>query len=106
MTIRHVVSWKLAATDEAVKAEQAARIRDGLLSLRPLISDIRSLEVGINVLSPGQNHDVVLVADYDDEDALARYVAHPEHEKVVAYIRSVIAERTAVDYVLEADSAR
>ena len=100
MTIRHIVSWKLAATDESVKAEQATRIRAGLESLPAQISEIRALEVGINTLNLGQNYDVVLVADYEDEAALARYVVHPEHEKVAAYIRSVIAERSAVDFLV------
>ena len=42
MTIRHVVSWKLAATDEAERAEQAARDQAGLESLPAVIPQIRS----------------------------------------------------------------
>ncbi len=96
--IRHVVSWKLAATDDDVRAEQAATIAHGLQSLPASIPEILSLEVGTNVLNPGANFDLVLIADYEDADALARYVAHPEHEKVASYIRSVVADRSAVDF--------
>ncbi|TAM68181.1 MAG: Dabb family protein [Microbacteriaceae bacterium] len=98
MTIRHIVAWKLAAQDDATRAEQAAEISRLLHTLPSQISDLRSLEVGVNVLKPGDNADVVLTADFDDEDALGRYATHPEHLKVAAYIRSVVGSRLAVDY--------
>ncbi|MFF1877048.1 Dabb family protein [Leifsonia sp. NPDC058230] len=98
MTIRHVVSWKLATTDPAERTEQAAAIKRGLESLPPSIPEILALEVGVNVLAPGANFDVVLISDFEDADALARYVAHPDHETVAAYIRSVVGARSAVDF--------
>ncbi len=96
--IRHVVSWKLAATDDAERAEQVATIARGLRSLPAVIPEILSLEVGANMLNPGANFDLVLIAEYDDADALARYQAHPEHKKVASYIHSVVAERSSVDF--------
>lgn len=98
MTIRHVVSWKLATTDADARAEQSAEISRLLHSLTGIIPEILSLEVGINILAAGDNFDVVLVAEYDDEAALERYARHPEHQKVAAYIKSVVAARSAVDY--------
>jgi hypothetical protein len=98
MTIRHVVAWKLAAADAATRAEQAAEISRLLHTLPSLVPEIRDLEVGINALELEGNFDVVLIADFDDEDALQRYGAHPEHQKVASYIHSVVADRTAVDY--------
>jgi hypothetical protein len=100
MTIRHVVSWKLASAEPAERAEQASAIKHGLEGLPASIPEILSLQVGVNVLNPGANFDVVLISDFDDEDAIARYIAHPEHEKVAAYIRSVVERRSAVDFQL------
>src|SRR5690242_5070749 len=100
MTVRHVVTWKLAETDPATKADQVERVRAGLESLPAVVSDIRSLEVGVNAVGPDDNWDVVLIADYDDEEGLRRYVEHPEHQKVAAYIRSVVSQRAGVDFVL------
>lgn len=100
MTVRHVVTWKLAETDPAAKAEQIERVRAGLESLPAVVSDIRSLQVGVNGVGPDDNWDVVLIADYDDEQGLRRYVEHPEHQKVAAYIRSVVSERAGVDFVV------
>jgi hypothetical protein len=88
--------WKLASTVEAERADQAARIKAGLDSLPAVVPEILRFEVGINSL-PVNEFDVVLVSDFDDEAALQRYVAHPEHEKVAAYIRSVVSGRASVD---------
>jgi hypothetical protein len=96
LTLRHVVMWKLASTDEAERADQAARIRAGLESLPAVIPEILRFEVGINSL-PANEFDIVLVSDFADEAALQRYVVHPEHEKVASYIRSVVSGRASVD---------
>lgn len=98
MTIRHVVSWKLASDEPEERARQAAEIKRGLEGLPASIPEILSLQVGVNVLNPGANFDVVLISDFEDEDAIGRYIAHPEHEKVAEYIRSVVAGRSAVDF--------
>jgi Stress responsive A/B Barrel Domain. len=100
MPLRHVVTWKIAEVEPALKAEQIARIRSGLEALLPLVPGIRALEVGVNDVSSPGNWDLVLVADYDDADALRRYVEHPEHQKVAGYIRSVVSERSAVDFLV------
>ena len=97
MTIRHVVSWKLATTDEEERAQHAAGIKLGLESLPAVIPQIKFLQVGVNALA-GDNFDVVLISDYDDADGLRAYVDHPAHLEVASYIRSVVAGRAAVDY--------
>lgn len=100
MTLRHIVSWKMNGEDAAERAEQAAGLRDRLLALPPIVPEIRSMQVGVNDAGPADNFDVVLIADFDDDDALGRYQVHPEHQKVVAYVRSVTAGRSAVDFHL------
>jgi hypothetical protein len=99
MTIRHVVMWRLATTDDAERAEQAATIKAKLESLPPLVPQLQRLEVGVNAL-PSGDFDVVLISDFADEEALQGYQEHPEHVKVAAYIRSVVGGRAAVDFVV------
>lgn len=98
MTIRHIVTWKLAAEDAETRAEQAKEVSRLLHTLPAIIPDILALEVGINALTGESNFDVVLTADYEDEAGLQRYTEHPEHQKVAAFIHSVISARGAVDY--------
>ena len=99
MTILHIVSWKLAATDPAERAEHAAGIADRLRGLVGVIDEIRSLRVGPDVVG-GANWDIALVAEYDDEAALARYQVHPAHVEASTYVKSVVSERTAVDLLV------
>jgi len=63
LTLRHVVMWKLASTDEAERADQAARIKAGLEALPAVIPEILRFEVGVNSL-PANEFDVVLVSDF------------------------------------------
>ena len=97
MTIRHVVSWQLASTDAAEKAEHARRISAELTGLVGVIPEIRALEVGADVAGGG-NWDVVLIADFDDLSAVARYQVHPEHQRAGVFIRSVVSARSCVDF--------
>lgn len=99
MTVRHVVSWQLIATDPAEKADNIEKIRQALRSLVGVVDDIRSLNVGADVVG-GANWDVALVADFDDVDAVGRYQVHPAHQEVAAFIRSVVANRASVDFEL------
>ena len=98
MTILHIVSWRLAATDPAEKAEHAAQMVARLGGLVGVIEEIRSLRIGPDVVG-GANWDIALVAEYDDEAALARYQVHPAHVEAAGYVKSVTAERMAVDFV-------
>jgi stress responsive alpha/beta barrel protein len=97
MTIRHVVSWKLATTDQAARAQHAAEIKHRLESLPAVIPHLRALQVGINML-PENDFDVVLISDFDNVDDIQTYQEHPAHLEVAAFIRSVVAARASVDF--------
>lgn len=98
--IRHIVMWKLAAEDVAVKAEHASQMTAKLMALKGVVPEILDITVAPNAAYIGQNWDVVLVADFEDVAALERYVVHPSHEAVAVYVRSVVSERAAVDFKL------
>lgn len=94
--IRHIVAWRLASDDAAERAAQARRITDDLLALRGVVPSIVDITVGPDVIGGG-NWDVALVADFADRAGLDAYQTHPDHQLVVAYVRSVVADRVAVD---------
>jgi hypothetical protein len=98
VSIRHIVLWKLAADDADTRALHAEQIEQQLLSLRGEITEIAHLEVGRNVAYPQANWDVVLVSEFADVEALERYQVHPAHQEVVAFVRSVVAERASIDF--------
>ena len=98
--IRHVVSMRLAADTSSVREDHAARLIAALQGLPPQIPEILDYQIGKNALGAGKNWDLVLIADYVDADALSVYAAHPAHQKVLAYINEVVAERVAVDFLV------
>lgn len=98
--LRHIVAWKLAAEDVPTKLEQSSAIAAQLQGLVPVIPQILSLTVGSNSTSIPGNWDLVLVADYEDEAALQIYIDHPEHQRVAAFVRSLVSARAAVDFGL------
>lgn len=97
MTIRHVVAWRLATQDPAERAEQAARISRELNALKGVVPALIDIAVGPDVVG-SPNWDVALVADVADAEALEAYQQHPAHQAVVGYVRSVVADRVAVDF--------
>ncbi len=98
MSIRHIVLWKLAADDADTRALHAEQIAERLLSLRGVVHEIDHIEVGRNVANPQSNWDVALVSEFADVEALERYQVHPAHQEVAGFIRSLVAERSCVDY--------
>ncbi|MDQ4215644.1 Dabb family protein [Microbacterium capsulatum] len=98
MALRHVVTWKMAAEDPKERAEHAAGVASRLQALVGVVPSIRSLSTGVNSLAIDGNWDVTLVADFDDAEGLDAYQVHPAHQEVVAYVRSVVGGRSAVDF--------
>ncbi|MBV0893979.1 Dabb family protein [Microbacterium sp. NC79] len=98
MTIRHVVTWRLAAADEADRAAHADEIVRRLTNLVGVVPSILSLTAGAESLYVGTNWDVVLIADFADQEGLEAYQVHPAHKEAGAFIRSVVADRVAVDF--------
>ena len=70
-----------------------------ILALKGVVPSIGEISVGPDVVG-GSNWDVALVADFADQAALDAYQTHPDHQIVVAYVRSVVADRVAVDFVI------
>lgn len=98
MTLRHVVTWKMAATDPAARAEHAAGIVSRLEALVGVVPSITALTAGVNALEIDGNWDVTLIADFEDAAGLDAYQVHPAHQEVVGYVRSVAGARSAVDF--------
>lgn len=96
--IRHIVAWKLAATDPAQRAADAAGIKAGLESLVGIVDGLSHLEIGVDVGLIPANWDVVMVSEFDDNAALEGYQIHPDHIDVAQWIKTVVTERMCVDY--------
>ncbi|QQD75382.1 Dabb family protein [Curtobacterium sp. YC1] len=94
--ISHVVSWSLR--EDLDRAASIARIRELLTGLVGTIDAIRTLEVVENVAYPDKNHDVAVVATFDDLAGLDAYQVHPDHQAAAAEIRELVTARAAIDW--------
>lgn len=97
---RHVVMfrWTPDATDEA-KAAAAA----GLAELPDEIDTLRRYHFGPDGGLADGNWDFVVVADFDDEAGYLTYRDHDTHQALIAEsLRPIIADRAAVQYVVDA----
>ncbi len=102
--IKHIVMWKLKEVAEGkTKLENASIMKELLEGLPAKIEELDSAEVGINILNGDDEAicDVVLTTVCKDEAALKVYADHPEHQKVVQFIKKVVRERRVVDYIFE-----
>ena len=98
--IRHIVLWKLGADDADTRALHAEKIAADLMALRGVVPEILDITVAPNAAYAGQNWDIGLIADFADIEALERYQVHPQHQEIVAFVRSVVSDRASVDFKL------
>jgi len=93
--------WKLKDVAEGkTKAENAETMQKLLEDLPSKIEELISAEVGVNILNGEDNAicDVVLTTDCETKEDLKAYAVHPDHQKVVSFIKKVVRERRVVDY--------
>ena len=98
--IRHIVMfrWKDSFTDEI----RAGWIT-GLELLEGNIPGLLSLVHGPDILKTDRSWDHVIVADFQDRNALAVYNTHPLHEAIKPYSLPNVQDLAYVD--LELDGA-
>jgi len=83
--ITHVVFFKFKPDTTSAEIQQLA---DGLGGLPQQIEEIREFRFGPDVLRSARSYDFGLISSFDDLDALQRYQVHPEHQKVVSYVKA------------------
>lgn len=93
--IKHIVMWKLK---EDKKAENAEEMKNRLNALKDQISEIVAIESGINYNESDAAFDIALYSEFKSEEELATYQAHPQHQEVAKFIKSVTVNRAVVDY--------
>ncbi|MFO7869579.1 MAG: Dabb family protein [Bacteroidales bacterium] len=98
--ITHIVMWNLK--DEALgasKEENKLVFKQKLEELTQTVPGIEYLEVGLKgEKSPETNHDIILISKFQSWDDLKTYAEHPNHVKVVDFVKQIVESRAAIDY--------
>lgn len=90
--IKHIVFWKLK------DRSSAADIKAALDTLPARIPAIATLEVGICAGTGEAMADIALYSEFASRADLEAYIEHPEHRKVVDFVRPLVSERRVADY--------
>ena len=102
--IRHIVLWKFLETaGGCIREENLRTARSMLLSLKEKIPEIRQLEVGLVERTTEESFDLALNSLFDSREALTGYQKHPEHVRVVGFLRTVQSGKTVADFVIETE---
>lgn len=97
--IKHIVLWTLKEqAGGRTKAENLAEMEARLKALPGLVPGVAGLDVSTAFLAADVPADIVLCSAFKSQEDLAAYQIHPRHLDVVAFIKSVAASRTVIDY--------
>jgi len=94
--IVHVVMIRFRESPE--KEATLRRAKELIDALMGKVSSLRSMETGINFSPEERAMDLVLTATFDDRRGLEEYAVHPEHLKVIEWLKGVAEYSKVVDY--------
>ena len=93
--IKHIVMWKFK--DEVSEVDKVEMKRQ-LEALKGLVPTLLDIEMGLNVSVGDATKDMVLYSEFESMEGLTAYAGHPEHLKVVEFVKPLVCERAVVDY--------
>jgi mannitol/fructose-specific phosphotransferase system IIA component (Ntr-type) len=94
--IAHIVFFKFKSKN---KEENIDKVTHLLEELPFKISEILSMEVGVDFSKGERSMDLALYSIFEDDEMLERYRNHPDHLEVVKVIKEVTLETRVVDYL-------
>jgi len=96
--IVHIVMFKFKDENKEINMVKTKKM---LNDLARKIDALVFMEVGINFDTADRAFDLSLYSKFKTKEDLDTYATHPEHLKVVEFIKSVVSESKVVDYILE-----
>lgn len=94
--LTHVVFFKF---NPGTSETDITHTMEALQALPPLIPEINEFRVGRDIMHTERSYDLALVSSFKDLAAMQRYQVDPEHQKVVAYIKTLTSSIVAVDFL-------
>ena len=91
----HIVMFKFKEKNKKANIIQVKQMLENLMGAVPTL---RSIDVGVNFIEADRAMDLSLIAVFESKGGLDAYDKHPEHQKVVTFIKSVVEYSKAVDY--------
>jgi len=93
--IVHIVTFKFKEENKNANIIQAKQMLEELIGAVP---SLRSMDVGLNFAEEDRAMDLSIITTFESKEGLNAYAIHPEHLKVVDFIKTVVAYSKVVDY--------
>jgi len=95
----HIVMFKFKEENKQANLIQAKQMLEELIGAVPTL---RSMDVGLNFAKEDRAMDMSIITTFESRAGLEAYAVHPEHLKVVDFIKQVVEYSKVVDYEREA----
>ena len=92
----HIVMFKFKEENKQVNIQKAKEL---LENLTIKIDELQSMEVGINFDTAPRAMYLSIYTTFNSNEDLNSYAVHPEHLKVVEFIKEVTQYSKVVDYI-------
>ena len=92
--IMHIILFKLKDR----RPEEIAKGRKKLMELAGRVPQLRSFEVGADIVRSERAFDLALLATFDSLADLQAYQVHPHHVQVGNHMRGLAETIVSVDY--------
>ena len=93
--IVHIVLFQFKEENKKANIIQAKQMLENLMGAVP---SLRSMDVGMNFSTEERAMDLSIITAFESKEDLEAYAVHPEHLKVVEFIKTVIEYSKVVDY--------
>ena len=91
----HIVTFKFKEENKQANIIQAKQMLENLMGAVPTL---KSMDVGLNFSQEERAMDMSIITVFESKTGLEAYAVHPEHLKVVDFIKSVVEYSKVVDY--------
>jgi len=95
--VRHIVMFDFKDENKKGNIQKAKEMLENLIDTIPTL---KSIEVGVNFSSEDRAMDLSIITSFDDKAGLEEYAIHPEHLKVVEFIKRVVNSSKVSDYIV------
>jgi hypothetical protein len=93
--IVHIVLFQFKEENKKANIIQAKQMLENLMGAVP---SLRSIDVGVNFSAEERAMDLSIITAFESKEDLEAYAVHPEHLKVVDFIKMVVEYSKVVDY--------
>ena len=91
----HIVTFQFKEESKKANIIQAKQMLENLMGA---VSSLRSIDVGVNFSQEERAMDLSIITVFESREGLNAYAVHPEHLKVVDFIKRVVEYSKVVDY--------